>query len=736
LAKAPINERTYQQQKNSLQLEFRHSNETVLNLLVMLGREAMLTENYALIEWFLKSWGQAHENIVSLQMINDSGFLIADYLDPDYRGEIVNYAQQVDIAKHQLFTLRMGTSEQQIQQQLQQLMWQLLMASALATMILGLSIWLLLRRFAITPLEKEIEQRKAMEQQLDQQRQFLQNVIDGVNDGIMVIDNNYEVLLSNHTARRLGDQRFVVDPDHPKCYELSHHRDTPCTGEDHPCPLEEVWKSRHYTTVLHNHPREDGSPGYYELAASPLWGLDGELQGIIESSRDLTAHLLLRDELEEKKEHLEYLAHHDILTDLPNRLLLLDRLSQGIRKAHRNKLKMGLLFIDLDNFKQINDSFGHDVGDEVLKVVAGRLRRYVREEDTVARLGGDEFNVALLDLHHEEDAGVIAGNLVHEIQKPCIVAGEEFVITTSIGISVYPQDADNPSTLMRNADTAMFRAKEGGRNNFQFYSEEMTIQAYERVVMEKQLRNAIEEEQFELHYQPQYDLKSRQITGLEALIRWNHPEQGLIPPARFIPLAESTGLVIPMGEWVLRSACAQMQAWRAEGLEPGRVAVNLAGKQLQKADLLQTVLGILNETGCQPQWLELEITEGFLMEHPEPSIETLKGIRASGIEIAIDDFGTGYSSLAYLKQLPIDRLKIDQSFVRDIPEDTDDMAITRAVIALGKSLDMKLIAEGVETETQQSFLAVEGCHEAQGYLFSRPLPAGEMTRLLSNRMAR
>ncbi len=436
------------------------------------------------------------------------------------------------------------------------------------------------------------------------------------------------------------------------------------------------------------------------------------------------------DDLHRKEEHLHHLAQHDHLTNLPNRLLLFDRLRQAIVKGHRSLHQIAVIFIDLDRFKDINDSLGHAVGDEVIQQSAQRLRALLRDEDTVARLGGDEFVVVLEQVHDLGHVATIAQKVLTHLNSALQVAGRDLYVSASLGISIYPQDGVDPQTLVRNADAAMYRSKAEGRNTFHFYTEDMTEQAMARVQLETELRQAIDNREFRLHYQPQLDLQSGRIIGFEALVRWQHPLRGLLAPGIFIPLAEDTGLIEPIGEWVLAEACAQMKRWRDAGLNPGRVAVNLSGKQLRRKELLHTVLAILDETGCEPEWLELEVTESVFMERPEEATAILQAVRSTGIELSIDDFGTGYSSLSYLKHLPVSKLKVDRSFIKNIPDAPDDMAITRAIIALASSLKLKVVAEGVETELQRAFLKVEGCDQAQGYLFSRPVPPEEAAALL------
>jgi len=440
-------------------------------------------------------------------------------------------------------------------------------------------------------------------------------------------------------------------------------------------------------------------------------------------------------ELERKKRHLDHLAHHDPLTELPNRLLFFDRLEQSIHRARREGRGLALLFLDLDQFKQINDTFGHALGDELLKQVADRLRAAVRESDTVARIGGDEFAVIMEALNEPADVIVGVQHLSSIFHDPFLVDEHRFSITFSIGISLYPQDGEDAHALLRNADTAMFRAKAAGRNTYQLYDEAMTRETVERARLEGALRQAVEDGSIQVHYQPLVVLVDGRLAGLEVLMRWHHAELGEVPPSRFLPLAEEVGLMERLGEQVLRTVCEQLVRWREQGLDPGRVAVNLSCRQLRDSGLLEMVSRILEETGCAPAALEFEVTENFVMRQVDLSVATMRRLRSMGIELAIDDFGTGYSSLAYLKTLPLSRLKIDRSFIAGIPDDDNDRAIVRAVIALGRALGLKVLAEGVETEEQKRFLLEAGCDEAQGYLFGRPAAAEEATELLRARDA-
>jgi diguanylate cyclase (GGDEF)-like protein/PAS domain S-box-containing protein len=578
---------------------------------------------------------------------------------------------------------------------------------------------------------RDISAIKEAQAEIERQHNLLQAVVDGVSDPIMMIDSDYNVGLMNRAARHTAPE-FALALSQPKCYQVSHHANEPCTGNEHPCPLRDVFETGKTHRVEHEHPVGNHVEKIYQILANPMLDSEGEVIGVIESYRDVSEYRNLLEKLRENESRLAHIAHHDNLTGLPNRLLFVDRLQQAIIKARRSQSLIALMFLDLDRFKEVNDSYGHQVGDKLLSLASTRLRRHIREEDTAARIGGDEFTIILDSIDKAQDAGTVAEKLLLAFQQPFEIDDKTFFLTTSIGISIYPQDGTDANTLIRNADSAMYNAKEYGRNLFRYYREEMTATAMERVVMETSLRGALEQEAFELYYQPQIDMRSGELVGLEALVRWNHPQQGLLAPSKFIPMAEETGLILPIGEWILHQACQQARIWLDRGLNRSRISVNcnLSGRQIESEVFHHTVLKIIEETGIEPDLLELEITESSLMDDPQSSSRMLDKLCDIGVRLAIDDFGTGYSSLAYLKALPISTLKIDQSFVRDIMADTDDAAITRAVIALGSSLRMQVIAEGVETEEQAEFLLREGCHIGQGFLFARPMPALEFENYL------
>ena len=434
---------------------------------------------------------------------------------------------------------------------------------------------------------------------------------------------------------------------------------------------------------------------------------------------------------------IEHQANYDALTGLPNRTLLHDRLRQAVF-AQRRVRAIAVVFIDLDRFKFVNDSLGHGAGDELLKQMSERLRSVLRDGDTVARLGGDEFVLILNDQHNEEIVFRAMQRIMARINEPMIVEGKELYVTCSAGISLHPQDGPDVDTLLKNADVAMYRAKEAGRNNFQFFTAEMNQLVNERLALEHSLRRALERREFLLHYQQKVDLRSGAIVGAEALLRWQHPEWGLLRPARFVPVAEETGLIVPIGEWVVEEACRQNVAWQKEGLEPGIVSVNLSARQFRQQGLVRVVSRILGATGLDPSWLEVELTESMVMHNAEAAIAILQGLKSLGVTLSVDDFGTGYSSLAYLKDLPIDVLKIDRSFVRDIRAggDAGEGVLAQAIISLGHSLDLKVIAEGVETDDQVRFLSKHRCDEVQGFYYGEPMLPDDFARVLARNRRR
>jgi diguanylate cyclase (GGDEF)-like protein len=499
---------------------------------------------------------------------------------------------------------------------------------------------------------------------------------------------------------------------------------------DHPNDVSAIIHTVH-VAQLHHHPYSidhrivlaDGSVRHVQEQAEYTFDADGNAVSVIGTLLDVTDRKLA-------EERLAHLAHHDALTGLPNRTLFQERLSQALLHAQRHEGVVAVLYMDLDRFKSVNDTLGHSVGDALLKVVASRLTSVVRISDTVARSGGDEFIIVLADVARESDVQNIAEKVIEAFVEPYIVGRDEFFISTSVGVSLFPQDGVDADTLVKNADAAMYQAKERGRNNIQYYAAEIQEVTRRRLSLESDLRRAIDREEFILHYQPIVAVTTGAVTGFEALVRWQHPSRGLLAPMDFIPIAEEVGAIVPLGEWVMRTAAAQQKKWERLGATKGRVTVNISARQFQRRDLPEMVGRIVSEFAIRPGTLELELTESTVMRDVNDGMHALEQLREMGVSISMDDFGTGYSSLSYLKKFPISSIKIDRSFIHDLNNDPFDEAISLAIIALARSLKMRVIAEGVETRAQLLKLRRMGCDEAQGFYFSPPVPAADSIALL------
>ncbi len=561
----------------------------------------------------------------------------------------------------------------------------------------------------------DISERKQSEETLRTQAAAITSSMDGIG----ILDDRLDFTYSNDALAKLfghTDPSSIVGTNLCDLYE----------------PPEQV---RFVTTILPivqqrgrwrgeaTGLKHDGITFPQEIS---LTAIDGG--GLVAVVRDITERTYA-------EEQIKHLAYHDALTGLPNRLLFKDRVTVALSHAQRNNSRLAVLFLDLDRFKVINDSLGHNVGDQLLQEVSTRVQQCLRDSDTVARLGGDEFTILLPNLVNSDDAAPIAQKILDSIRAPFHLEGRELFTSTSIGISLYPEDAADAETLIKNADTAMYQAKEQGRDNYQLFNAYVNARALQRIALEHGLRRALLNEEFDVFFQPIVDLRTGVVTGMEALLRWNHPELGSVPPSTFIPLAESTGIMMPIGAWALRQACMRAKEWQDAGFRNLSLAVNLSVTQLQSVDLVQRVRAALEETGLPPDQLELEITESTAMQSPEMSLRVLSELKKLGIRISLDDFGTGHSSLAYLKRLPIDTVKIDQSFVRDIDNDPNSAAIVTAIIAMAHSLRLKVIAEGVEQEEQAMFLRRYGCDLMQGFLFTKPVPAHEFGALLASLFA-
>jgi len=558
----------------------------------------------------------------------------------------------------------------------------------------------------------------------EQQTRKLSSAVEQTADAVLITDRHGSIEYVNRAFEQIsGYSAAEAVGQRPNLVKSGEHDAT---------YYQRLWNTLHagdvYRDVLVNR-RKDGELYYEEKTITPLRDAAGVITHFVSTGKDITERM-------HSQERLHYMAHHDALTKLPNRALLLDRLTQSLAYARWHRRLVAVMFLDLDRFKRINDTLGHAAGDQLLRALALRLKATLRERDTVARFGGDEFVMLLDDVASEKDVALLANKVLEAMTQPYQIDAHAFHLTASIGISLYPGDGQDTGTLLRNADIAMYRAKDLGKNTYQFYSAEMSHRAFERLALEGSLRRALEQKEFVIYYQPQVNMATQELLGMEALLRWQHPELGLLAPADFLALLEETGLIIAVGDWVLRSACEQARAWCNAGLAPVRVAVNLSGHQLRQANFCATVTQLLKTYHLPNGCLELEITENVLMQDAERALSALAQVDRTCIRVAIDDFGTGYSSLGYLKRFPIDTLKIDRSFVRDITTDPQDAAIVRSVIAMARSLNLEVIAEGVEHEEQLAFLRNEQCHIIQGYFISPPLPAPEATAFLISHRAK
>ncbi len=573
-------------------------------------------------------------------------------------------------------------------------------------------------------------ERAANAEALFDEKERAEVTLNSIGDAVISTDEWGQVTYLNAVAERLTGWSRAEAIGHP-LEEVFHIIDA-TTREVAQNPMATAIRENKTVSLTPNCVliRRDGVEAAIEDSAAPIHDRRGQVTGAVMVFHDVSMARAM-------SLRMSYLAQHDSLTDLPNRILFNDRLNQAMALADRQRKKLAVLFLDLDRFKHTNDTLGHAIGDRLLQSVAERLRECVRNSDTVSRQGGDEFVILLSQVTQAQDAEIIAKKLLIALRVPHRIDQHDLYLSVSIGIAIYPDDGIDADTLLKNADFAMYHAKDGGRDNCQFFKAEMNVRAVQRQSIESGLRLALNQQQFVLLYQPKLNLQTGEIVGIEALIRWQHPQHGLMLPGQFIPVAEESSLIVPIGKWVLREACRQARAWQDAGLPPVSIAVNISAVELRAVDFVTGVRAILLETGLKPEYLELELTETFLMQDERSTATTLQALKDMGVQLALDDFGTGYSSLSYVKRFPIASLKIDQSFVRNLgsAKDTDDASIVSAVINMGKSLHMRVVAEGVETLAQLAYLQNQGCPVGQGHYFSGPVVHDEMAQLLGSSVA-
>ena len=563
---------------------------------------------------------------------------------------------------------------------------------------------------------RDITERKNREIQVNK----LSNVMEQTADIVIVTDTRGKIEYVNPSFEKItGYSYHEAVNKTPKLLSSGKHKQ-----EFYNHLWDTISEGNSYSNIFINR-RKDGSLFYEEKTITPIKDHTGKITHYVSTGKDISERIQVQ-------ERLQHMAHHDALTDLPNRNLFLDRLQQSLTRARWHNRLVAVMFMDLDRFKNINDTLGHNVGDQLLLQLSERLSNSVRDGDTIGRFGGDEFAILLDDIDSDNHISTLAEKLLDTLTRPFKINKQELYVTASIGISIFPNDGEDSDTLLRNADVAMYRAKDLGKNNYQFYSDDLSARIFERMTLESHLRHALERNEFVLYYQPQIDTRTQKITGVEALLRWQHPEFGLVTPNNIIPLMEETGLIESVGRWILETACRQSRAWHDAGWSYLHLSVNISSRQFNDPDFISSVQDIISTTGINPEFLELELTESMLMRNASATINAFKSLNSLGVRFAIDDFGTGYSSLSYLRRFPIDTIKIDRSFIHDVTDNPDDAAIASAIIVMGQNLSLNVIAEGVENQQQLEFLTSRNCHYLQGNFFSRPLAADDLTALLEH----
>lgn len=703
-----------------------------LKFVSKLIKKSYIKNDFVEVESILNNWVSENELDYKVSAVAANGFELFSWISdkPVIRTEIINY--KVIHEGRDLLTLTLERDLSSITLEAEQERKKYLILGLLFAVAFGTLIWFLLDKFAFLPLQQEIFRRHTAETKL----------LD-INDELekRVEERTTDIIKLSGVVEQTDDIVVITDPYgtieyvNPAFEKISGYLSAEIVGKNtgliksgmhEDSFYKKLWKTikegDSFREVFINRKR-NGDLYYEEKTITPLKDKKGKIQNYVSTGKDISDRIEIQD-------RLHHMATHDALTDLPNRLMVNDRLEHAIQKVERNDEKIAVIFIDLDRFKQVNDSLGHSSGDSLLKIIAVKLKSYLRKGDTLARFGGDEFIILIEDYNQIEDVMAVLQKMLKAVAEPVFISGYEISSSASIGVTIFPDDATNVDTLIKNADVAMYRAKDKGGNNFQFYTQDMSDHADERMELQHGLNHALERDEFILYYQPRINVQSGRVVGMEALLRWEHPTKGLLGPSIFIPVLEETSKIIDVGHWIFRKACAFKTVLERKNFGQLRVSVNLSARQFHDEALLQCIEDIRRKSNFDTSYLEVEITESLLIENVDTAVAILDRLHEAGIHIAIDDFGTGYSSMSYLKRFPIDLLKIDKSFVNDIPNDKDDVAIVRAIVALGETMGMNLVAEGVETEEQlQFFREVDRC-EIQGYYIGEPMPEEEFVTWL------